>query len=71
MTEFKEVGRIKVSPSVSVIVSKTLKDGELTGYSISKFIDTEDYQGFAKGIFVPKDQYPEFLKLIKDSRPIS
>jgi len=68
MAEFKEVGRIQVSPSVAVVLSRTLKDGNLTGYSLNKFIDTEDYQGFAKGIFIPKEKYEDFLKIVKDAK---
>ena len=67
MAEFKEVGRIQVSPSVAVVISQTMKEGEVTGLSLNKFISTDDYKGFAKGIFIPKTKYEDFLKLIKDA----
>ena len=70
MPDFREVGRIKVSPSVSVILSKTFRGEELTGYSLNKYINADDYKGYAKGIFIPIGQYPEFLKLVKDAESI-
>lgn len=69
ISEHKEVGRIQVSPSVAIVVSKSYKRGELTGISINKFISSDDYRGYAKGEFIPKELYREFKKLISDAEP--
>ena len=65
---FKEIGRIKTSNSATIVISETYREGKLVGYNINKWIDTETFTGFTKGIFIPKDLLTNFLILFpKDS----
>lgn len=61
--EFKEITRVRISDSVEVIFSEVHRDGKLTGYTLNKYITTEQYTGFTKGIFIPDDMLTDFLKL--------
>ena len=63
-SSFEEVGRVKSSDINTVVVSKCVRNGEYTGRSISKYIDSEGYTGWAKGaVFVPEESTVEFLLL--------
>ena len=69
MAEFEEVGRIQVSPTVAVVISRTKKNGELTGYSLNKYLETDDYRGFVKGIFISISKYEEFMLHMTNAKP--
>lgn len=58
---FKEIGRLKTSNTATIVLSETYREGKLVGYNINKWIDTKDFTGFTKGIFIPKDLLTNFL----------
>jgi len=60
---FREVGRLEVSNTASIVISETYKEGKLVGYNINKWIETEHFTGFTKGLLIPKDLLPSFLAL--------
>jgi hypothetical protein len=62
-TVFEEVGRLKVSDINTVVVSKCLRSGEFRGYSVTKYITSPEYTGWAKGLFIPEEGMVEFLSL--------
>ena len=64
MAEFNEIGRVKVSEATDVVVSKVVEDGELIGVNINKYVTTDKYTGFAKGVFVPTERIDDFKQLI-------
>ena len=61
--EFKELNRCRISDSTEIVLSKVTKDGEISGYNINRFVDTEGFKGFTKGILVPPDMLTDFLKM--------
>lgn len=61
--DFKEVDRIKVSDTTDIVLSEVYREEKMTGYSLNKYIKTEDYTGYSRGIFIPDDMVAEFLKL--------
>ena len=64
MAEFGEIARIKISSSTDIVLSTMIDDkGKLAGYSISKFIQSKTFSGFAKSILIPTDKLLEFLAL--------
>lgn len=63
--EFKEVGRVRSSDTTDVVVSEVMKGGKVVGYSINKYVDTDSFTGFTKGIMVPIGKVEEFLRLFK------
>ncbi len=60
---FKEIGRLQTTDSVEVVLSEVYRDKELQGFSITKYVTSEKYTGWSKGIFIPEDLLIEFLKL--------
>jgi hypothetical protein len=65
--DFVEVGRIPISDSTSIIVSKVIEKGtkKFLGYNINKYVDTVRYKGYTTGTMVPADEVKKFLSLIK------
>ena len=61
--EFKEIKRLRISDSTELILSEAYRGKDLRGYSISKYIISEKYTGYSRGIFIPEDLLYEFLKL--------
>lgn len=77
---FEEIGRVRVSATTEVVVSTVTKtaradieyngipvaNGEsyIIGISVSEFITSPRYTGFAKGILIPNDKIADFAKLI-------
>jgi len=62
-TEFKEIGRIRTSDSVEVVLSELYRDGKHVGFSLNKYVTSEEYTGFGKGVYIPEDLFIEFLKI--------
>lgn len=60
---FKEIARLRTSNMVEVVLSEVYYDDKLTGYSLNKYVTTEEYTGFSKGVYIPEDLLIEFLKL--------
>ena len=60
--EFKEINRIPISDSTEIVISEMNKNGKLYGYAVNKYITSEKYTGFAKGITIPLDKLQDFLK---------
>ena len=61
--EFRELGRVKVSDTVDIVLSEIYKDGKLTEYNINRFINTDGYSGFTKGQEIPPCLLVLFLQL--------
>lgn len=61
--EFKELGRLRTTDSTEVVISQVYRGAECKGISISKFITTEKYVGFGKGVYLPNEDIASFLKL--------
>ena len=62
-TEFKQVGSIVSSDTTEVILSEFRRNGKLVGYYINKYVTTEKFTGYTKGIFIPIDELTSFLML--------
>jgi len=63
-SKFKELGRVQTSDSIQVVVSEVYGDDKkLAGFSINKYIESERYTGFTKGVYVPADMLPDFLRI--------
>ena len=60
---FKEIGRLQTSDAVEIVLSGVYRDDKLTGYSLNKYVTSEQYTGFGKGVYIPEDLLIEFLKL--------
>ena len=64
MTEFAEISRLKINSSSDIVLSTVVdSQGQLVGYSISKFVASKTYTGFTKGTLIPADKLSEFLAL--------
>ncbi len=61
--DFKELGRLPISDSTTLVLSETKKEDRVIGLSVTKYIVSEKYTGFSKGIYIPEDSLIEFLKL--------
>ena len=61
--EYREIGRVTLSHSVDAIFSEVLRDGEVVGYNLNKWVTTTFYTGFTKGLFIPKDKLQDFLSM--------
>jgi len=61
--EFEELGREKVSDSTEIVISIARRDGKLIGYNINRYVNTEGFQGFTKGILIPDDMLAPVLAL--------
>lgn len=61
--EFKEKGRIATSDTTEVVLSEVLKGKDVTGFSTNKFVKSERFEGFTKGIFIPEDCIQDYLAL--------
>lgn len=60
----KEIGRIKKSDKVDVVVRIDEFNGIL-GVTIREFVTREKYTGFTKsGIRVSMEKWPEFMRLL-------
>ena len=60
---FEEVGRVRVGDSTEVVLSRVVRGKEFRGYSVTKFVTTPEFTGWAKGTFIPEDYITDFLKL--------
>lgn len=69
--EFKELGRVSISGTVTLVVSEIHKNGILQGYNINRHIITDGYDGFVKGQEVPAVHLTEFLKLFPQENLIA
>ena len=63
--QFTEVGRVKVSDTTDIVVSRVTENGELMGLSINKWVATKRFTGFVRGAMVPKDKVGELVKLLQ------
>jgi len=61
--DFKEIGRLKASNTTEVVVSELHRANKIAGYTVTRYIKSEEYEGWSKGVFVPLDRMVEFLKL--------
>lgn len=61
--EYVELGRVKLSDAVEVVVSEIKREGKLTDYNINRHLDIEGYNGFVKGQEIPSDKIVPFLKV--------
>ena len=68
-SDFEEIGRLTTSNSTDVVLSKVLKEGELVGFSLNKYVTTSQYVGYSKGIFIPPEKVDDFLALIDLLKP--
>ena len=62
-SDFKEVGRVRTSDSTEVVLSELYRDRKFTGYSITKYVTSDEYTGWSKGVYIPEDMIIDFLKL--------
>ena len=62
-SDFKEIGRVRTSDSIEVVLSELYRDGKFRGYSITKYVTSDEYTGWSKGVFIPEDMIIDFLKL--------
>ena len=46
-----------------MVVSEVLREGIPVGISFNKYVETEKFTGFTKGLMIPDELIPEFLKL--------
>lgn len=61
--EYKEIGRVRVSDKVEVVLSEVHRNDKLQGFSLNKYVTSDEYTGFGKGVFIPDDKLIDFLKL--------
>jgi len=61
--EFKELARTRISDSTEIVLSEVHKEGGMTGYNINRFVNTDGFKGFTKGISIPPDMLTDFLKM--------
>jgi len=61
--QFTELGRLQTTDSTQIVLSQVYRDGSCQGLSISKFITTDKYTGFGKGVYIPLADSPDFLHL--------
>jgi hypothetical protein len=65
MPKEEELGKVKISDSVSIIVRRANFRGKWY-IDIRKKVDTEKYTGFtAKGIFIPVEKFFDVLEILK------
>ena len=71
--EYTELGRVRTSPSIEVVISTVERpdatDGnsEIAGITISKYITSERFTGFSKeSVFIPTDQIPAFNTIMQN-----
>lgn len=60
---FKEVGRCSTSDTIDVVLSEVYREEKLVGHTLNKYVTTEAFTGFSKGVFIPDDLTVEVLKL--------
>jgi len=60
---FKEVGRLRTTDTTELVLSEVHSGEKLRGYAVSKYVTSEEYTGWSKGIFIPEDLLIEFLML--------
>jgi len=68
---FHEVARIRLSDATDLTISEVNKYGQLTGYSLTKYVRTQRYTGYGRGVFIPIDKVREFLTKFGDLAPWS
>lgn len=70
--DFKELGRIRTTDASELVFSEVHRDGKLVGFSLNRYVTSEAFTGFTKGIFIPEDLFIEFLKIFpKEDRKLS
>lgn len=63
--EFKEVGRMSLDEGEDIVISEIYRDETFHGWTINKYLKTERYTGFVKGITIPDGFQDEFSVLVR------
>lgn len=58
--DFKELHRIKINDKADLVVSSCTDKGLMVGVNINKYITSEKYTGYTKGVLIPVDKLKEF-----------
>jgi len=66
---FNEVARIRLSDTTDLTISEVTKYGQLTGHSLCKYVRTQRYTGYGRGVFIPLNKAREFLTTYSDLVP--
>lgn len=61
---FNEVGRVAISDKTEVVISNAVENGKKVGITINKFITTDRYTGYGKGIMIPAKDVKRVIKLL-------
>lgn len=62
---FKELSRVKASPTTDIVISSVTEGSEVKGFNINNFVTTERYTSFTKGVFIPVGVLEEFGDAVK------
>ena len=62
---FKEIGRVKASPSTELVLSQVWDGKEMKGLNFNTFITSEKYTGYTKGTLIPAGSMEQFGELVK------
>jgi len=66
---FNEVARVRLTSATDLTISEVTKYGMLTGYSLCKYVRTQRYTGYGRGVFIPIDKVGEFLTTFSNLAP--
>lgn len=61
---FNEVGRVAISDKTEVVISNAVENGKKVGVTINKYIATDKYTGFGKGVMIPVKNVKQVIKLL-------
>jgi hypothetical protein len=70
--KYEEMALLPITNQTTIVLSEVhqsasseegLLTDQLRGYSVTKYVESPEYTGFSRGIFVPTDRLIAFLKM--------
>ena len=63
---YKEVGRLKLTDSLTVVLTEIYRKEELLSYSLGRYIESDKFTGFRKDpLSIPEEMVVSFLSMFR------